>query len=307
MSSIYGRLPVSGHYLQKRLRSPGIARRLAGFSLVLIVVGVAIYRLGSILPEALVGVLLLSGGLALISFIICLVGLARCWLFGIVGGGAAFGGLFLAGVALTPFLFLAYLGSTNPPTNAAYTEGLAPDEIAAAISTSGVDTAKRTGGVASAIADLPSVVPGRRYSIDAPRVFEASRAVLTDLGWTVEDLVVGDPLRDQNGAADDLGVSGSLDIPVPTFRADALAAEPGTQQPAVPDADRYSMNVVARDAILALPSDMVIRLVEDENETFVEVQSVSTVTGLDFGQNRRLIEEFLQRLDRTLTGLAKSN
>ena len=64
MNSIYGRLPVSGHYLQKRLRFAGLARGLAAFAIALMVAAVVFYRLGWIVPQALIGLLLLVGGRA---------------------------------------------------------------------------------------------------------------------------------------------------------------------------------------------------------------------------------------------------
>ena len=55
--------------------------------------------------------------------------------------------------------------------------------------------------------------------------------------------------------------------------------------------------------IFALPSDMVVRIAEDGDETFVDVESTSRDTGIDLGQNRRFIERFLTDLDAAMSGL----
>ena len=319
MKPINARLPVAGHYIQKRLVLAGFARRLAGFAIILMVVSVLIYRLGSISPQALIGLLLLAGVIGFIALLVALWGMGRAWFQGVAGGGTAVGAFVLSAIALSPFAFAGYLAADNPPVNTAVTQRLAPDDVAAVIDAinPGADqaTASARAGSAEAgataesvLASQPSVVPGRRYLADAPRVYRAARDVLEDdLDWDVDDVVAGDPNAVDAPAAPqpapgDLGVSGSGGIPIPTPRAQIETMQ-GQDPEQILESDQYRLTVVARDAIFALPSDMVIRIAEDGDETFVDVQSTSRDTGLDLGQNRRFIERFLTDLDTAMSGL----
>ncbi|HEY9056999.1 MAG TPA: DUF1499 domain-containing protein [Aurantimonas sp.] len=305
MSSIYGRLPVSGHYLRKRLRLAGFARKLAAFALILLVTTLVIYRLGAILPQALIGLLLLTAAAAALALLISLYGLLRAWFQGVAGGGAALGAFVLASIGLSPFAYTAYLAAVNPRTNAAYTDGMDPDGAAMVTEVQTPADAPVTVAPETALAE-PSVVPGRRFVAAAPRVYAAARIVLDDLGWQVGGVVAEGPAAAVAAtpglAGGDLGVSGAGDIPIPTARAeiDAAAASDPLDRP---DSERYRISAVARDLLFALPSDISIRIIQDGDESFVDLQSVSRSIDIDFGQNRRFIERFLENMDTAMAGL----
>ncbi|MEC5321853.1 DUF1499 domain-containing protein [Aurantimonas sp. A3-2-R12] len=305
MSSIYGRLPVSGHYLRKRLRLAGFARRLAAFALMLLVTSLAIFRLGAIVPQALIGLLLLTAGVAALALLISLYGLVRVWFQGVAGGGAALGAFVLASIVLSPFAYTAYLAAVNPRTNAAYTDGLDPDGPAAVIEPQAPADAPVVAAPEAALAE-PSVVPGRRFVATAPRVYAAARVVLDDLGWQVGGVVAEGPASAVVAAPElaggDLGVSGAGDIPIPTARA-GIDAEAAPDPLDRPDSEQYRISAIARDLLFALPSDISIRIVQDGDESFVDLQSVSRSIDVDFGQNRRFIERFLEDLDTAMAGL----
>jgi hypothetical protein len=303
MSSVYGRLPVSGHYLRKRLRFAGFARRLAAFALVLLVAAMVIYRLGAIAPQALIGLLLLVAAVASIALLISVVGLMRVWYRGVDGGRTAMGACFLALLALFPFALVTYLAFVNPRANAAYTEALAPEGVAATVATP-PSTGWRSLFAAPTAPEQPSIVSGRRYVADAPRVFQAARMVVEDSGWQVEDIITGDPSLPAapEPAEGDLGISGLTGIPIPTPR-DSVDMEAAADPLAVPDSDQYRIAAVARDLLFGLPSDMVIRIVADDGDTYVDMQSMSRSTGIDLGENRRIIEGFLTDLDTAMAGL----
>ncbi|MCP3056258.1 DUF1499 domain-containing protein [Aurantimonas marianensis] len=305
MSSIYGRLPVSGHYLRKRLRLAGFARKLAAFALILLMTTLVIYRLGAILPQALIGLLLLTAAAAALALLISLYGLLRAWFQGVAGGGAALGAFVLASIGLSPFAYTAYLAAVNPRTNAAYTDGMDPDGAAMVTVVQTPADAPVTVAPETALAE-PSVVPGRRFVAAAPRVYAAARIVLDDLGWQVGGVVAEGPAAAVAAtpglAGGDLGVSGAGDIPIPTARAeiDAAAASDPLDRP---DSERYRISAVARDLLFALPSDISIRIIQDGDESFVDLQSVSRSIDIDFGQNRRFIERFLENMDTAMAGL----
>ncbi|NDV85940.1 DUF1499 domain-containing protein [Aurantimonas aggregata] len=303
MSSVYGRLPVSGHYLRKRLRYASFARRLAAFALVLLVAAMVIYRLGAIAPQALIGLLLLVAGVASVALLISVVGLIRVWYRGVDGGRTAMSACFLSLVALFPFALVTYLAFINPRANAAYTEALAPDGVAAAAVTQ-PPTGWRSFFAAPAAPEQPSIVSGRRYVAEAPRVFQTARMVVEDSGWQIGEIVVGDPSlpAPPEPAEGDLGISGLTGIPIPTPR-DSIDLEAAADPYAVPESDQYRIEAVARDLLFGLPSDMVIRIAADDGDTYVDMQSMSRSTGIDLGENRRIIEGFLADLDTAMAGL----
>lgn len=306
MSSIYGRLPVSGHYLRKRLRLAGFARRLAAFALILLVTSLAIYRLGAIVPQALIGLLLLTAGIAALALLISFYGLVRVWFQGVTGGGAALGAFVLALIGLSPFAYTAYLAAVNPRTNAAYTDGMDPDGAADAVEVQTTPADAPVAAAPEATPEQPSVIPGRRFVADAPRVYAAARVVLNDLGWQVGGVVAEGPASAVAAvpelAGGDLGVSGAGDIPIPTARAE-IDAEAASDPLDRPDSEQYRISAVARDLLFALPSDISIRIVQEGDESFVDLQSVSRSIDIDFGQNRRFIERFLEDLDTAMAGL----
>jgi len=305
MSSIYGRLPVSGHYLRKRLRLAGFARRLAAFALILLVTSIAIFRLGAIVPQALIGLLLLTAGVAALALLISLYGLVRAWFQGVAGGGVALGAFVLASIGLSPFAYTAYLAAVNPRTNAAYTDGMDPEGPAAVIEPQAPADAPVVAEPEATLAE-PSVVPGRRFVATAPRVYAAARVVLDDLGWQVGGVVAEGPASAVVAAPElaggDLGISGAGDIPIPTARA-GIDAEAASDPLDRPDSEQYRISAIARDLLFALPSDISIRIVQDGDESFVDLQSVSRSIDIDFGQNRRFIERFLEDLDTAMAGL----
>jgi uncharacterized protein (DUF1499 family) len=63
------------------------------------------------------------------------------------------------------------------------------------------------------------------------------------------------------------------------------------------DQDRYEMQVVARTALFRFPSDIVIRLSDEGDSTFVDMRSASRYGRTDFGTNAAFIRDFLSRLD----------
>lgn len=300
MTMAFGNLPVSGHYVHKRLKLAGFARWLALFAIVVVCVGFAVFRFGGIDAQGLAGLLLLAAILAATAFLIAVYGLARVWFSGVLGGGTAVAAFALSILALAPFGFAAWLAAENPRANVAYTEGMEPDPVALVINAPN-QAAPRWQRAISA-EDQPSVVTGRRYLAAAPEIYKAARLVLAAKKWRVEDVTLGNP-NDQEIEPEtgDLGVSGTVDVPLPTFRAQAeqLSAADlvGTR-----DSDQYTVEATARDFLLGLPSTVIIRVVEDGNETFVDARSTSQDMEVDFGQNRRFLEGFFADLDAALAG-----
>lgn len=277
-----GGMKARGHYIRKRLRLAVPARRLAVFSIVFLMVGILVFRLGTIEFEALKGVLVVSFGLASTALLLAASGLVRVWRRGYGGGGAAVGAAAVALLTLALFAFVGFLAYDNPPVAEATSDGMQATDMAAP----------------QPAASEAGLVSGRRYQATAAQVFGVSRLVLADLAWTVGSVDANLPPEDPNG---DLGTSGTIDIPVPTAR-DSIDPEGGEDPMDQPDSSDYAIEAVATGPILALPSDVTIRIVEDGPETFVDLHSASRDVAWDLGQNRRFIEDFLVRLDTAMAG-----
>lgn len=277
-----GGMKARGHYIRKRLRLVGPARRLAAFSLVLLATGILVFRLGGIEFEALKGVLIVVFGLASLSFAIAVLGLVRAWSRGYEGGGVAVGAAALALLTLAPFAAAGVLAYDNPQVSVASSDGMEAGEGVVPSDAAGAET---------------GLVSGRRFQATAAQVFGVSKLVLADLGWSVSRVASNAPAEEEGG---DLGISGTIDIPVPTPRG-SIGPDAGEDPLDQPDASDYAIEAVATGLILALASDITIRIVEDGPETFVDLRSASRDVSWDLGQNRRFIEDFLTRLDLAMT------
>lgn len=282
-----GGMKARGHYIRKRLRMAGHARRLAAFSLIFLAAGVLVFRLGAIEFEALKGVFLVSFALAAVSLLVACLGLVRAWRRGYKGGGAAIGGAALSIVTLTPFVLLGILAYDNPRVSMAASDGIEASDVAT-----------ETVGEGAMSGPDAGLISGRRYQATAAQVFGVARLVLADLGWKVSTVDANVPVDEEDG---DLGISGTIDVPVPTPR-DSIDPDAGEDPMDQPDSSDYAIEAVAKGPILALPSDVTIRIVEDGPETFVDLRSASRSVAWDLGQNRRFIEDFLTRLDTAMAG-----
>jgi hypothetical protein len=65
-----------------------------------------------------------------------------------------------------------------------------------------------------------------------------------------------------------------------------------------------SIDAVARTMILALPVDVSIRIVSDDDGTLVDMRSASRLGAHDLGDNARRVRSFFSSLDMALQGLA---
>jgi hypothetical protein len=294
MQMTAGRAHLSGHYIRKRLRTAVPARRAAMFAATLLVVAIILFRQGGIDFASLKLMFAVVVGLAGVALITALVGLARVWRSGREGGGAALGALFTALVVLAPFGLAGVVAYQSPRSNSAETDGMMANDIVDGASLNEAFAAGTPAGNAS-----PT---GRRFTASAAQVYAVARLVIEDEGWTLVNVVTDTAEADEgaDAASGDLGTSGTVDIPVPTPRG---SVETPADRFALAEAKDYALSVEARDFLLRLPSDIVIRIVEDGDETFVDLRSTSRAVTFDLGQNRRFIEDFLARLDVGMTGV----
>lgn len=271
---------MAGHYLRTRARTAGWAWSVAAFSLILIPVGILLFRLKLLDLDNLSWTLLLAGGLASAGLLLAVAAISKVWRKGAVGGGRAVAALVVAAVALLPFGGAAYLYRLFPDGASAETAGLGDASLAPVAATSGTSQA---------------LVPGRDYQATASMVYEAARATMEQQGIEITDVQSSlTPPRD----SDDLGISGTVRVPIPTLRG-SIGAEPPDPF-AIKDARDYTIQAVAYAPVFGFASDVTIRIAEEGAQTFIDMRSASRDLDRDLGQNRRVIVSFLNGVDEAM-------
>ena len=289
---------LSGHYIRKRLRTPDWARWIASFSGLLLVAAILVYRLGGIDFEALKTLFLVVIGLVVLALLIAMAALARVWRRGYEGGGQAIAAFFIALLVAAPFLLAGLMAFRYPQVATAETAGM----LAADIVGGSTLTEALADGTTTSVGDTAATINGRRFQARAAQVYTQARKIFDVEGWAITDVATSAP-EEEVPETGDLGVSGTIAIPLPTARAsvEVAAAEDPLDRS---DSGSYTVKAVARGPILALSSDVTLHIVEDGNETFVDMRSTSRDVAWDLGQNRRFIEDFLTRLDEAMAGVA---
>ncbi|WP_182084651.1 DUF1499 domain-containing protein [Aureimonas sp. ME7] len=220
----------------------------------------------------------MAGGLAALGWLLAAASIGFVWIKGALGGGRAIAALLLATLVLVPFAGAAYLYHLFPSGAAAETAGL------------GEATA-----VTGAAGDERPLIPGRDYQATASMVYEAARTAIEGAGMEIVDVRTSAMPPAQS---DDLGISGTVSVPVPTLR--SSLPDESSDPFAIKDAGDYTIQAVAYAPLFAFPSDVTIRIAEDGAQTFVDMRSESRTLDMDLGQNRRFVAGFLARLDEAM-------
>lgn len=286
------------------------SRRLGRFTLLLAFMALVLHRAGILdLPNA-VAAILLAACLSIIVLGLSMIGFFMLWHVGAKGGHASFAGMVMALMVLIPVGLAASRYVLLPRIHDVSTdvvevpEWLEPPDIA-------LSWMKRSNGGDAAARELQSVaypqVTGRRYGGAIDRVFLAVRAVVQENKWTqvahvgVEALVDGlEPTPEQTGESE-LISNGEVDparAPIPAPRPD-IENEPLEALPTF-----ALMQYETKTLVLGIPQDVLIRLVEEEETTFVDMRAATRDGDHDLGLNAELIKTFLRDLDIRLLGIA---
>ena len=285
------------------------SRRLGRFALLLAFMALLLHRAGIlVLPNALAA-LILATFLAVIVLGLSIIGFFMLWQIGAKGGHAAFSGMVMALLILVP-VGLAASRYVQLPRIHDVTTDIADvpqwlEEPAVTPSWLPRSNADDPAARAQQILAYPQVT-GRRYDGAIDRVLLAVRAVTEENKWTQVGNVGADVLVDglepaPEAATDAPASTGEADparAPVPVPRPD-LENQPDEPQPA------YALiQYRAETLILGIPQDILIRLVEEEETTFVDMRVATRDGDHDLGLNAELIRSFLQDLDVRLLGIA---
>lgn len=282
------------------------SRRIASFAFMLFLVAVLSHRFG---PLTTPHFLILGGfaaAIALLAVLLAAVGLVRLWFVGAKGGKAAFVALLLsllplamAGAAIQAYFYrpAIYDVTTDTRDPPPWLTEPSADQ----------DWLPRVGGVTAQDRDVQQRaypgLTGRRYDGALDRVLDGVRKVAGENGIAIkteaglenvvtdlEDLVV-DPEAERSATGE------LLVVPVPLSRPLDTVVEPAGSGDVL-------LQGGWRSLIFGFRFDLVIRLREEAETTFVDMRVASRYGPHDLGIGAAFAERYLKALDAELLGIA---
>ncbi|PDT31197.1 hypothetical protein CO660_03995 [Rhizobium sp. L9] len=285
------------------------SRLLGAFSLVLALAVLIAHRFGGLATPYLVLLLIFAAGCALLATMLAALGLRSLWMTGAEGGLAALAALIYAAFPLGIGAVAAerYIGlpaiydvSTDPVSAPEWLSPPKSDQIW--LKRNPVVTPEDREKQMEAYPELT----GRRYEGALDRVLEAVRKVAKQSGFTiVRSTGTSEPDRDledrpaKPGPGDDAVTDAPGIIPVPTPRPydDDVAK-------LIRGANGVTLQATTRTLILGLRFDMIIRLREEAETTFVDIRVASRYGQHDLGLSAEIAGDYLKALDAELLGIA---
>lgn len=281
-----------------------VSRLLGAFSLVLALAVLIAHRFGGLATPYLVLLLFTAAGFALLAALLAAVGLRSLWMTGAEGGLAALAALIYTAFPLGIGAFAAERYMTLPDI---YDVSTDPISVPDWLSTPKADQIWLKRNLVTPedrekqLAAYPELT-GRRYEGALDRVLEAVRKVAKQSGFTiVRSTGTTEPDRDPEdrpaqpaAVADAPGI-----IPVPTPRPydDDVAK-------LIRGANGVMLQATNRTLILGLRFDILIRLREEAETTFVDIRVASRYGQHDLGFSAAIAGDYLKALDAELLGLA---
>ncbi|PLU73074.1 hypothetical protein BMJ21_07055 [Sinorhizobium medicae] len=307
------------------------ARRIARIAFIIFLLSLLSHRFGPLTTPHFLAMALAAGALALFAVVLATIGLARLWQVAAIGGTASVSALIYAALPLCflgygavqyltrPALYEVSTDTVTPPpwirtpataeTWLGRKRAVAPEDRQAQVEAyPGLTGRRYEGALDRVFQGVRKVVEHTRvrYEGALDRVFQGVRKVVehTRVATTaefgvdnaqadLEDLAV----RPEAGADANAGPNV---IPVPTARPAQLldGGMPG----------RRSSDVVLqgewRSLIVGFRFDVLIRLREEAETTFVDLRVASRYGRHDLGMGAMFAEEFLRDLDAELLGIA---
>ena len=247
-------------YLERRVSNATVwSRRLAIFSAVLFLTAAIGHRIGFLSTPDFIPVLGVVAAVAILALLFAVRALFLFWHYGGKGGGSLVFAILMSLLVLTPFGITAYRGLTLPMLNDVSTDTDDPPELPIA-------AAQRTAGMNQ----IEPFTPERRKLQQDNYPAATGRRYEAPIGQVVE--VVADVLDNRGWR-----IVGPTDFP--------------------PDATEITLEAQANSSLLGFPSDVAIRLIDEDTSTYVDMRSTSRYGPHDFGDNAARIASFLAELD----------
>jgi hypothetical protein len=280
------------------------AGRFALFGTVLLLMAGLSHRYGLLETVPFLGVLLIGCLVAATGLAFAFAGFADLWERGDRGGRRALVAAIVCCILLAPYALGAWRMMEHPQLADVATDLADPPQFRT-LAEERPPLANRVGPIDAAAARMireayPDLV-GRRYPVSPDQVMAQALALVAERGWTVaarHGLVEAPAVPDDGGGG---GQAPSPDeAPAPTE--EGAAAPPLPEQ--APDrpaeavaGGEVGIEVRAFSHWLRFPCDLVIRLTDEGESTFVDLRSASHFARHDLGDNADRIRRFLADLD----------
>ena len=246
-------------YHRRQSRSAIWAMRIGLFSFLLLVLGFLPYRFWKLEWPDFVLVAVASGILAVLALILAGLGLRALWVNGDKGGARSFWGSLAAIAVRAPLCTVGAFWLGSPPLHDVSTDLQSPPQF-------------------------PAAMPAR-----SPRM---NPVTARPEGDPLQQLAAYPDVVGRRYAASPDRVGNGVVAVLKGFGWTAQVTDAPTDEP---DATIYVAS--ARSFYLGLESDIVIRLRDEGDSTFVDVRSLSRYGKRDMGENAAFITRFLASLE----------
>jgi hypothetical protein len=247
-------------YLERRVSNATVwSRRLAVFSAVLLVTSGIGHRFGFLSTPDFIPVLGSVAAVVALALLFAVRALFLFWHYGGKGGSSLLFAILVSLLVLTPFGITAYRGLALPMLTDVSTDTDDPPELAIA-------AVQRTEGMNN----IEPFTLERRVLQQDSYPAATGRRYEAPMGQVVE--VVLDVLANRGW---------------PTVGPTAFP----------PEATEITIEAQASSPLLGFPSDVAIRLIDEDTSTYVDMRSTSRYGPHDFGDNAARIASFLAELD----------
>ncbi|MCO5063188.1 MAG: DUF1499 domain-containing protein [Rhizobiaceae bacterium] len=240
------------------------ARRCAVLSLAVAVVAIAAHWLLLLETPAFFWSLVTASTLAVLAVLLAGLAMPRIWYYGYRGGRDVVKAFLVSAVVLVPACFALFLALTTPRLADISTDLDEPPAFVEALAARGPGT-NAVGGPSDRWRDLQ----GAEYPEVAGRRYEM-------------------PIENVRAAVEATMQEYGWPVLGPSI---------------IGTGSRFNIETLVYSPVLALPSDVVVRLVEDGDSTFVDMRSTSRYGDRDFGLNAGLVTGFLKELDAQVATL----
>ncbi len=299
---------------ERRASVPGLwSQRLSLFLMLYFIVIIAGYRWRIIDTPSLFVLLGLGIVMLMIALVLGGIGLYQLWHYGHIGGRRSVRGIVFAAIMAIPYAVFGWLTIKYPPLHDITTDLTTPPAYEEALKGRlvGMNPIDDLGvhELEKQLEAYPEIGP-RRFETSADRVFSAVTKLMESRDWRIvaEDIPEIVDLIDIEGSARKNARLALTTIPVRR----PAKIPPSPQKDAAIEIDTATgdeLNITyieaeARSLIFGFPSDVVIRIVEEEDATLVDMRSSSRWGPHDLGSNAAQIKAFLKALDLALIGVA---
>jgi hypothetical protein len=285
------------------------ARRIARFAFGLFVAALLAHRFGPLATPNFAALAVFSAGLACLAVVLSVIGFIRFWQVAAVAGIASFVALLYAAVPLgfAGAALIAYFRqpaiydvSTDIDTPPPWITP--PDASQGWLERPGTVTAQDRKAQLAAYPALS----GRRYDGALDRVFEGVKIVAEKQGIAItaqegaENAQAELPDLPATPAGSAPNDSAPEEVPIPLSR-------PGAEPDILPPGHRSTDILLQgewRTLIVGLRFDVLIRLREEAETTFVDMRVASRYGAHELGLGAGFADRFLHALDAELLGIA---